>query len=188
MKKRANLLILLLSCLCLSSSGCPASIRAVNSREAAIPPPTNMGEPCSAMGVTGTPTKESGFARLEAGMECHASRRCDAPGGCVIEVSSAAVAPNTVLAFVMDAMGGVSGPSASGSAPLPQIVEVTLENAGFYGTGSGPAPELSSLTGRHPKRIYAIRSVGKEPPLRLTATVKMPFGSVLGAFGFRVAY
>lgn len=184
--KRANLsLILLLSCLCLSSSGCPASIRAVNSREAAMPPPPNMGESCSPMGASGVPTKESGFSRLEPGKECNATRRCDTPGGCTIEVSSAAVAPHTSLAFVLDAQGGVSGPSAAGSAPMPQIVEILLENSGFYGTGSGPAPELVSLTGRHWKRLYAVRNVGKDPPLRLTATVKLPFGSVLGDFGFR---
>lgn len=186
MKMRANLLILLLSCLCLSSSGCPASIRAVNSRESAMPPPPNMGEACSAMGVAGVPTKESGFSRMEPGKECNASRRCDTPGGCTIEVSSAAVAPNTSLAFIMDAQGGVSGPSAAGAEPMPQIVSIRLENSGFYGVGDSAKDELSALTGRHWKRLYAVRNVGSSPPLQLTATVKVPYGSTLGAFGFRV--
>lgn len=173
--------ILILSLLLLSA--CPASIRAVN-REARTPPPQNMGAACDPMGVAAVPTKIEGLTKLEPGMECAAKYRCDAAGGCSIEVSSAAVARNTVLAFVFDAQGGVSGPSASGPAPAPQIVSVLLEKAGFYGTGSGPQPELSALTGRHWKRVYAVRGVGQDPPLALTATVKLPRGSVLGAFGF----
>ena len=164
-------------------SACPATYHAVN-REARTPPPQNLGAACDPMGVAAVPTKIEGLTKLEPGMECAAKYRCDAAGGCSIEVSSAAVARNTVLAFVFDAQGGVSGPSASGPAPAPQIVSVLLENSGFYGTGSGPQPELSALTGRHWKRVYAVRSVGQDPPLALTVTVKLPRGSVLGAFGF----
>jgi len=181
--KRA-ILILMSMCLCLSSSGCPASIRAVNS-EARTPPPQNMGAACDPMGVAAVPTKIEGLTKLEPGAECNARYRCDQAGGCSLEVTSRAVEKNAALAFVFDAQGGVSGPSAAGGPePALQIVSVLLEKAGFYGTGSGPQPELSALTGRHWKRVYAVRSVGQDPPLALTVTVKLPRGSVLGAFGF----
>lgn len=137
------------------------------------------------MGVAAVPTKTDGLTKLDAGAECSAKYRCDVAGGCLLEVSSPAVTKNTTLAFVFDAQGGVAGPSADGYAtPAPQIVEIKLEQSGFYGTGSGPLPELSSLTGRHWKRIYAVKHVGQEPPLQLTATVKLPRGSVLGGFAF----
>lgn len=172
--------------LCALSSGCPAHTNAVN-RGAAMPPPPSMGAPCEPMGIKDVPTKESGFSRLEAGAECFATRRCDQKGGCTMEVTSRAVTKGTVLAFVLDGQGGVSGPSSEGGTQAPQVASITLgKSAAIFVGAEDVNKEMFSLTGRHWKRIYNYRGVGNEPPYSLSAVIEMPYGSVLGAFGFRL--
>ncbi len=183
--KRAILILFLAISPCVLS-GCPAHTNAVN-RGNAMPAPPQMGAPCDPMGIKDVPTKESGFSRLEPGAECAATRRCDAKGGCTMEVTSRAVTKGTALAFVLDGQGGVSGPSAEGASQAPQIVSITLGKSQAFFVGSEDVnKEMFSLTGRHWKRIYNYRGVGNEPPYSLSAVIEMPYGSALGAFGFRL--
>lgn len=190
MKKRANLLILILSCLCLSSSGCPATTHGVNA-SAAMPPPQNMGKACDPMGIRDVPTKAEGFAKLEPGASCAAVYRCDAPDGCTLEVTSRAQSQNAVLAFVVDARSNdaTGTPSAVGGpspAPGANTLSLRLSKSGFYGTGDGQGAEkLIYLGGGHWARSYDVRGVGNDPPLSITAVVKVQRGAEIGQFGFR---